>query len=225
MNITIKISGHIIFPSLSSTSKFKGYVDCIKAVKELGHTPFIVMGGGEPARYYIRIARENGMDESTCDQMGIAVANINAKIFARALGDIACQFIPTDFDMLDHAISTGKIVVMGGLQPGQSTNAVAAVLAERSASKLFINTTTVDGMYDSDPKKNPKAKKLTKISIKEVAKILDLSGARAGEHELLDQVAIKIIERSGIITKIIDGKDPKNILKSINGGIGTTILP
>lgn len=225
MNITIKLSGHIIFPSLSATSKFKGYIDCIKAVKELGHNPFIVMGGGEPVRYYIKIARENGMDESTCDQMGIAVTNINAKIFARALGDVACQFVPTDFDMLDQAISTGKIVVMGGLQPGQSTNAVAALLAERSGSKLLINTTTVDGLYDSDPNSNPKAKKLTKVSIKEVAKILDKSGTKAGEYQLLDQVAIKIIERSGIVTKIIDGKDPQNILKSINGGIGTTIMP
>ncbi len=178
-----------------------------------------------PGRYYIRIARENGLDESSCDQVGIAATRINAKIFARALGNSASQLIPTDFDELDEAISTDKIVVMGGLQPGQSTNAVAAVLAERSESKLFINTTTVDGLYDSDPKTNPHAKKLDRVSISEVARILDKSGVKAGEYELMDHVAIKIIRRSGITTKIIDGRDPKNILKAIEGKIGTIITP
>ncbi|MBS7618940.1 UMP kinase, partial [Candidatus Bathyarchaeota archaeon] len=46
----------------------------------------------------------------------------------------------------------------GGLQPGQSTNAVACVLAERSESKLLVNTTNVEGVYSADPKKDPHAK-------------------------------------------------------------------
>ncbi len=143
---------------------------------------------------------------------------------SQGAGKYACQLIPTDFNELDVAISTDKIVVMGGLQPGQSTNAVAAVLAERSNSKLFINTTNVDGLYDSDPKKNPHAKKFDRISISEVGKILDRAGTRAGEYDLLDHVAIKIISRSGITTKIVDGSDPKNILKAVEGRIGTTIV-
>ena len=225
MNITIKLSGHILFPSLSASSAFKGYVESILKLRRAGNSLFIVVGGGEPIRYYIRIARENGLDESSCDQVGIAATHINAKIFARALGKPACQLVPTDFDELDEAISTDKIVVMGGLQPGQSTNAVAALLAERSNSKLLINTTNVDGIYDSDPKRNPKAKRFDRISISEVAKILDKTGMRAGEYDLLDHVAIKIISRSRITTRIIDGSDPRNILKAVSGRIGTTIVP
>lgn len=225
MNITIKLSGHILFPSLGSSPLFNGYVKSILALKKQNNNLFLVVGGGEPARYYIRIARENGLDESSCDQVGIAATAINAKIFARALGRYACQSIPTDFNSLDEAISTDKIVVMGGLQPGQSTNAVAAVLAERSGSKLFINTTTIDGIYDSDPRHNSKAKMFHKIRIAEVGKILDKVGARAGEYDLLDHVAIKLIQRSGILTKIVNGNDPKNILRAINGNIGTTIVP
>jgi uridylate kinase len=99
------------------------------------------------------------------------------------------------------------------------------VLAERSNSKLLINTTNVDGIYESDPKKNPRAKRFDKISIGEVEKILDKMGARAGEYDLLDHVAIRIISRSRITTKIIDGSNPKNILKAVEGRIGTTIVP
>jgi uridylate kinase len=225
LNVTIKLSGHILFPKLGSTPDIKGYVKVIRELKKMGHNPFVVVGGGEPARFYINMARENGSDESSCDQVGIAVANLNAKILARALGDDACQFVPRDSDELDKALSTGKIVVMGGLQPGQSTNAVSGVLAERSGSKLLINTTTVDGVYSGDPRKDPSAKKYSKIKIGELRKILDKAGTRAGEYDLLDPVALKIIERSGIITKVIDGREPKNILRAIEEDIGTTILP
>lgn len=225
MNITIKLSGHILFPKLGAPPALGDYVEVIRKVKAMGHRPFVVVGGGEPARYYIKIARENGSDESSCDQVGIAVANLNARIFARSLGDDACQFVPTDSDDLDKALSTGKIVVMGGLQPGQSTNAVSGVLAERSGSRLLINTTTVDGVYSGDPKKNPDARRYSRITVAELRAILDGMGTRAGEYDLLDPVALKIIERSGITTKVIDGRDPKNILRAIDEDIGTTVVP
>ena len=51
-------------------------------------------------------------------------------------------------------------MVMGGLQPGQSTNAVGALVAEAIGADLFINATDVDGVYTSDPKKDPEARKL-----------------------------------------------------------------
>jgi uridylate kinase len=225
MNITIKLSGHILFPSLGAYPALRGYVESIAELRGKGHNVFVVVGGGEPARYYIKIARENGADESSCDQIGIAVANINAKILSRAIGDPAYQSVPANHDELDRAISSGKIVVMGGLQPGQSTNAVAAVLAERTNSKLFINTTTVDGVYSGDPKKDPMAKKYHRISVSEVKELLEGAGTKAGEYDLLDAVALKIIQRSRIVTMVIDGRDPKNILRAIDEDIGTTIIP
>jgi uridylate kinase len=226
MKVTIKLSGHILFPTLGATPDLKKYVAVIREVKTLGHDPFVVVGGGEPARYYIRLAREQGADESTCDQIGITVAILNARILISAMGEDACQFVPKNFEELDRALSTGKVVVMGGLQPGQSTNAVSCILAERSGSKLLINTTTVDGVYSKDPKKDPSAKKYAKISVAGLTKVLERLGTRAGEYDLLDPVALKIIQRSKITTKVIDGRDPKNILRAIKGErIGTTIVP
>lgn len=226
MNVTIKLSGHVLFPSLDAVPDLKGHVAAIRKIKAKGHSPFVVVGGGEPARHLIRAARENGADESSCDQVGIAVANINALIFARALGDEAFQYVPRNTDELDKALSSGKIVVMGGLQPGQSTNAVSCVLAERSGSTLLINTTAVDGVYSGDPKRDPSAKKFSEIRARDVAKILEGLGTRAGEYDLLDPVALRMIQRSKILTKVIDGRDPKNILRAIEGeDIGTTIVP
>ncbi|MEM0216661.1 MAG: UMP kinase [Candidatus Bathyarchaeia archaeon] len=226
LNITIKLSGHVLFPSFNISPNLKPYAEVIKKIKSMGHMPYIVIGGGEPARYYINIARENNADESTCDYIGISIANINARIFANLLGEDAYYFIPNNFQELDMAISSGKIVVMGGLQPGQSTNAVAAIVAERTKSKILIITTNVDGIYTSDPKKDPQAKKYDLINIDELIKILEEQGTKAGEYELLDSIALKIIKRSRILTKVIDGSNPNNILRAfLNEKIGTTIIP
>lgn len=226
MKVTIKLSGHVLFPSLEVQPNLEPYVAVIKEIKSLGHSPYVVVGGGAPARYYIKLAREQGADESTCDQIGITIANLHAKIFIHALGEDACPFVPRDFNELDIALSTGKIIVMGGLQPGQSTNAVSCVLAERTGSKLLINTTNVDGVYTADPKRDPAAKLYDVIKIDVLKNVLNSQGARAGEYDLADQVAIRIIQRSKITTKIINGRDPKNILRAIMGEkVGTTVIP
>lgn len=227
MNITIKLSGHILFPALDSMQNIVDYANVIKELVMRGNRVFVVVGGGAPARYYIEAARMQGADEATCDHIGIKVANLNAKIFSMALGNLACPFIPTNYEELEMAKGLDKIIVMGGLQPGQSTNAVACILAESTKSNLLINTTTVDGVYTSDPRKDPNAKRLERVTVEELSKILESLGTRAGEYALLDPVALRLIQRSKITTKIIDGRTPSNIIKACTDteGIGTTIIP
>jgi uridylate kinase len=228
LKITIKLSGHVLFPTFDKQARFLEYADIVKELVSKGQEVNVVVGGGAPARYYIQMARQQGADESTCDFIGIQIANLNAKLFSIALGDIACPFVPTSYEEMQKAKETGKVIVMGGLQPGQSTNAVACVLAEFTNSNLLINTTTVDGVYTSDPRKDPSARRLSKVSISELGKILESIGTRAGEYELLDPVALRIIQRSRITTKIIDGTNPMNILAAsadLKEGIGTLIVP
>jgi len=228
LRITIKLSGHVLFPTLDTQTRISEYAEIVKKLALEGHEVNVVVGGGAPARYYIQMARKQGADESTCDFIGIKIANLNANLFSIALGDLACPFVPTSYDEMQKAKSTEKIIVMGGLQPGQSTNAVACVLAEFTNSNLLINTTTVDGVYTSDPRKDPNARRLSKVSVSELSKILESLGTRAGEYELLDPVALRIIQRSGIVTKIIDGTNPENITAAcadLKEGIGTLIVP
>jgi len=114
---------------------------------------------------------------------------------------------------------------MGGLQPGQSTNAVAALVFEIIGADILINATDVEGIYSEDPRKNPKAKKYDEISIKDLFRIISSEKTIAGSYDLLDILAVTIIARSEIPTWILNGRDPKNIDKLINGGhIGTKII-
>ena len=115
----------------------------------------IVTGGGSIARKYIAAARELGASEFFCDQIGIHVSRLNARLLATVLREFAVQEIPETPDDLVGLLRSELAVVMGGLQPGQSTNAVAALAAEAMHADLLVNATKVDGAYTTDPRKDP----------------------------------------------------------------------
>ena len=108
----------------------------------------------------------------------------------------------------------------GGLHPGQSTNGTAALIAEKINAEQFLNATDVSGIYDSDPNKNPKAKLFKTIEMKNLKKLLIHEDSVAGGYDLMDIVALKIIERSKIKTRVIKS-DIKTLEKAIKGGAGT----
>ena len=83
-----------------------------------GNQLVTVAGGGQNARVYIDVARRLGADESTSDLLGITVSRANAELFRLALGSIAVTKIPTMLSELIHYVGPGRVVVMGGLQPG-----------------------------------------------------------------------------------------------------------
>lgn len=184
----------------------------------------VVTGGGAIARYYIKAAREMDVPESLCDHLGILVSRLNARLLVDGLGEYAFPEVPTTIDELKHYFSSGKIVAMGGLTPGHSTNAVAAIAAETVKADLFINATDVDGVYTADPSKDPKAKKLDEVSAPRLAEILSTTDIVAGAYDLMDPLALRIIQRSKIPTIILSGRTPSNVLKALEDKpIGTRV--
>ena len=122
--------------------------------------PVVIAGGGVIARHYISHARNFNVDESTLDELGIEISRLNAKLLIYALKHKAYSHPPTTLQQVKHAVDDGLIVVTGGLHPGQSTNGTAALIAEKIKAEQFLNATDVDGVYDMDPNKFKKAKKI-----------------------------------------------------------------
>jgi uridylate kinase len=223
MKLAIKLSGSL-FPAKLKLSRIKSYADLIKELHEKGHKMIIVTGGGENARSYIEAARNLGASEAVCDQLGIYATWLNARLLIIALEDIAFPEVPKSVEELKQYFTSGKVVIMGGLQPGQSTNAVAAIAAEAIKSDILINVTDVEGVYTRDPKKHPDAKKLDEISVKRLLQMALSGEIWAGGYELIDPVAVMIIERSRIPAWIISGDNPANVKKVLEGEkIGTKI--
>jgi uridylate kinase len=114
---------------------------------------------------------------------------------------------------------------MGGLTPGHSTNAVAAIAAETVGAELFVNATDVDGVYSSDPEKDKNAKKLEQVTVAELTAILSKKEMTAGSYELMDPLALRIVARSKITTVVVDGRNPNNVYLALkNETVGTRIV-
>ncbi len=219
--VIIKLSGRIF--SMDNNEKLlKDYATFLVKISKICQ-PIVIAGGGKIARHYISHARSSGADESTLDELGIEVSRLNAKLLIYALKDKAYPHPPTTLTETRHAVDSGLIVVAGGLHPGQSTNGTAALIAEKIQASEFLNATDVDGIYDSDPNKNPKAKKFKKIELKALRSLLVKEDSVAGGYDLMDIVALKVIERSKIKTRVIKAEIP-TIEKAIRGqAVGTEI--
>jgi len=220
--IVIKLSGRI-FGIENNEKLLKDYATFLVKISKICQ-PIIIAGGGKIARHYISHARSSGADESTLDELGIEVSRLNAKLLIYALKDRAYPHPPTTLAETRHAVDSGLIVVAGGLHPGQSTNGTAALIAEKVQASEFLNATDVDGIYDSDPNKNPKAKKFKRIELRNLRNILVHEDSHAGGYDLMDIVALKVIERSKIKTRVLKA-DISVLEKAIRGSpVGTEII-
>ena len=219
--IVIKLSGRIF--SMDNAKMLKDYASFLVKISKICQ-PIIIAGGGNIARHYIAHARSSGADESTLDELGIEISRLNAKLLIYALKNKAYSHPPTTLQEVRHAVDDGLIVVAGGLHPGQSTNGTAALIAEKINAEQFLNATDVDGVYDKDPNKFKNAKKFKRIELKNLKNMLVHEDSIAGGYDLMDIVALKIIERSKIKTRILKA-DIKTLEKAIKGvDVGTEIV-
>ena len=219
--IVIRLSGRVF--AMDNVKLLKDWASFLVKISKVCQ-PIVITGGGNIARHYINHARSSGADESTLDELGIEISRLNAKLLIYALKSKAYSHPPTTLQEVRHAVDDGLIVVAGGLHPGQSTNGTAALIAEKIDAEQFLNATDVSGIYDSDPNKNPKAKLFKTIEMKNLKKLLIHEDSVAGGYDLMDIVALKIIERSKIKTRVIKS-DIKTLEKAIKGGnAGTEIL-
>ncbi len=219
--VVIKLSGRVF--GADNVKVLKDYAQFLVKISKICQ-PIVVAGGGNIARHYISHARSSGADESTLDELGIEISRLNAKLLIYALKNRAYSHPPTTLQEVRHAVDDGLIVVTGGLHPGQSTNGTAALIAEKVQAEQFLNATDVDGVYDMDPNKFKKAKKFKRIELRNLKNMLIHEDSIAGGYDLMDILALKIIERSRIKTRILKA-DPKIIEKAIKGDdVGTQII-
>lgn len=223
MKIVVTIGGSVIVND-NGHKQFKDYANVLKDMAEENEI-LVVVGGGKTAREYIDIARGLGVSEAMCDDIGIEVTRLNAKLLIAALKNDAYPEVPQNFRQALQFASSGKIIVMGGTEPAHSTDAVGSILAEFVGAELLINATSVDGLYDKDPNKYPDAIKYDEVKPSKMMELMATKDIKAGTYEFFDMTAIQIIKRSNIKTVILNGSDARNIKMAGKGKIGTIIIP
>jgi len=200
------------------------YANLLTELKKQGHELVVVVGGGSVARDFITIAKDMGLREFDQDEVAIRVSRIFAQLLAMRLGDHGLRSIPTSVDDAVQGLKSGKIVVMGGIRPGMTTDAVAAMVAERIGADLLVKATDQNGIYTKDPRRYPDAEKIDKLSFDDLFQLFEENRHRAGIHQVLDPEAVRILQKRRTKTVVVNGFKPENILLAVRGGkVGTTI--
>jgi uridylate kinase len=223
MRIVLRIGGSVV-ASPVNIELISKYVELLQTLKNQGHEVAAVVGGGKLAREFIAIAKNLGLDMQVQDELAISVSRLFAQLFLKKLGDAGSGRVAVTLDEAAECMAKGKIMVMGGLKPGITTDAVAALVAERVDADLLVKGTDQDGVFDKDPRKHKDALKLDHLFLADLCKILELNRHEAGMHQVIDPVAIEVLKRKRVKLVVVNGFKPENVLAAVNGeSVGTVI--
>ncbi len=223
MRLVVRVGGSVV-ASPFNPARMREYVDLLLDLKRKGHVVACVVGGGSLSRELIRVAKSMGLDEAGQDEVAISVSRLVAQLFVLKLGDAGSHGVPTGVEDAAKMAESGKIVVMGGLKPGMTTDAVAAMLAECTRADLLVKATDQDGIFDRDPRKFPDAHLLNSLRFDDLGKLFEADRHRAGIHQILDPEAVRLLQKRRIKTVVVNGTQPANVLLAVRSQrVGTVI--
>jgi len=226
--VLLKLSGEVLAGSKGSGIDFDKVLDVCERVKtcvDMGVEVAIVVGGGNFWR-----GRSSGkMDRTRADHMGMLATSINALALADALEQLGVTArVQTAIEMRQIAelyirnkavrhLEKGRVVIFGcGTgNPFFSTDTAAALRAAEIGADVIFKATNVDGVYDSDPKLNPDAKKYDTLSHIEVLQ---------KELHVMDSTAASLCMDNKIEILVFNLDNPDNIVSAMVGEtIGTIV--
>ncbi len=226
--ILLKLSGESLAGPQTHGIDFDTVLKICKPVKtcvDMGVQIGIVVGGGNFWR-----GRSSGtMDRTRADHMGMLATTINALGVADALEQlgltvrvqtaIAMQQIAEPYirNKAVRHLEKGRVVVFGcGTgNPFFSTDTAAALRAAEIEADVILKATMVDGVYDSDPKKNPNAVKFDSLTYMDVLN---------KNLQVMDSTAASLCRDNHIPILVFSIGDPENIVRAVCGEpIGTIV--
>ncbi len=199
--------------------------DSIKKVADMGVEIAIVIGGGN----FWRGRKAEDMERTTADYMGMLATIMNGQALQDALEYRGLDTrLQTSIEMRQIAelyirrkavrhLEKGRVVIFAGGtgNPFFSTDTCAALRATEINAEIILFGKTIDGVYDSDPKENPNAKKYDEISYTEILK---------NNLKVMDSTAASLCRDNHVETMIFALSDSENIIKAVCGEhIGTFV--
>lgn len=228
--ILLKLSGEALGDQSGcgiNPEAIHGMARQIREVRELGVEIVIVVGGGNIFRGLA--GSEKGIERATGDYMGMLGTVINALALQDALEK---QGVPTRvqtaINMSQVAepfirrravrhLEKGRVVIFGGGtgNPYFSTDTTAALRAAEIGADVILKATKVDGVYDSDPKKNPTARRFDQISYLE---------ALQKQLKVMDSTAFSLCMDNKMPIIVFDMFEDENLSRVVRGEkVGTLV--
>lgn len=226
LNIVLLLGGHV-FNELreGKLDEIKRIADLLRRLLNDGNRIVVVAGGGELAREYIGISEKLGAPKAIQDIIGIEATRLNAMVLISALSDASYPCVPSSYEEAIKGLSSRGLVIMGGVAPAQSTDAVAAVMAELMRADIMIKASEKGGVYERDPGEDPNARKYDRMTYDEMERIVLGKKFLPGRYDLLDYLALLILRRSSIPLVIVP-PNAESIERALRGeAVGTLIGP
>ena len=219
--ILLKLSGESLAGENKHGIDFDTVLSFCEPIKQLvdsGVQVAVVVGGGN----FWRGRTSGDMDRTRADHMGMLATTINALGVADALEQLGVDVrVQTAIEMRQIAepyirnrairhLEKGRVVIFGcGTgNPFFSTDTAAALRAAEIEAEIILKATLVDGVYDSDPKTNPDAKRYTHLSFYDVLekdlKVIDSTAAAICKDNDIGLVVFSIIDPENIYTSVCD---------------------
>jgi len=220
MKAVLRIGGSVL-GSPPAAKVVNAYADVISDLNYEGHSVAVIVGGGQISREYIKSAAEMGLSPYQQDTVAIHASRLNARLVAMKLGGVSS--VPTSIDGMLQRLARNRVAVMGGLKPGITTDTVAAIVAQKWRADIMVKASDQKGIYTEDPRVNKKAKKLDKLTYEKMKQILG-GFHKPGIHSIIDPVAVDHLFESRVRLVVLNGSDPKGVVKAIHGEkIGTVV--
>jgi len=199
----------------------------VKEVYDMGVEVAVVIGAGNLWRG--KQGLERGMDRSTADYMGMLGTVMNSMVlmdalerigvFTRVMSAIEMRAVAEPYirrRAIRH-LEKGRVVIFGAGtgNPFFSTDTAAALRASEIDADVVIKATKVDGVYDSDPKKNPDAKQFDQL------KYIEVLNRRL---EVMDSTAVTLCMENNLPILVLNLWDPDALINALKGDkVGTLV--
>ena len=226
--VLIKLSGEALAGDKKTgldDSTLQSICASIKKIYDLGTEIAIVVGGGN----FWRGRSSGNMDRTRADHIGMLATAMNALALADALERVGCDVrVQTAISMQQVAepyirnravrhLQKNRVVIFGcGTgNPFFSTDTAASLRAAEIDAQVILKATMDDGVYDSDPHKNPNAKRYSTISFDQIL---------SEQLGVMDMTAASFCRDRHIPFLVFSIEDPQNIVRAVTGEkVGTLV--
>ncbi|MBE9605075.1 UMP kinase [Acetobacteraceae bacterium H6797] len=224
--VLLKVSGEALMGTRDyglDTNTVRAIAEDIKGVRDLGVEVCLVIGGGNIFRGVSGAA--SGMDRAQADSMGMLATVMNALAMQNALEKIGVSTrVQSAFEMASvcepfirrravRHMEKGRVVIFAGGtgNPFFTTDTAAALRAAEMGCDALLKGTQVDGIYDSDPRKNKGAERYETLTYLDILArdlaVMDAAAISLARENKLPIIVFNIHEK-GAFTSVMQGKGP-----------------
>lgn len=225
MRILLKLSGEVLGGPKGLGLDAETLTRFAKLIGKIAenHQVAIVTGGGNIMRG--KVAK--GLDRSKADQIGMMATVVNCMALeqhllangfaARAVSSVASLADPYDIPATRKLLAEGTIVLVAGgtSNPYFTTDSAAALRALELNCELLVKATKVDGVYDSDPAKNPNARRYETLTFDE---------AVAQNLGVMDLTAMILCRENGLSLRVTSVDSLENFDALLDGTAKSTLV-